>query len=490
MKQRAIILSLILSWVLIACMTPSQMAEQALTEGSYIRAIELSLEALEQDPGDEQALLVLRGSWEQANSRWNARIDELLGSDSLERKEDALRYYADLITIHSLMQEAGRWEWDPDPDQIRIEAQQSRTSIAKAYLYSASALHYTGTMEGSRKAIPLLNKAFDLDPDLKESHSYIYDLALKQATVRLFIFTGPDTEFSLNGIRMIAHMEDLFDREDFIEVVRVPSRYAAPVDDDHGAKDFARGHRADLMLHIEPDTTYSVRLKNDRQTLSTAPWTRETTYLEATGSSELRLVLIDLDDDTVISDTMITVDRSVRSDFRIDAILGPRTSQELFLDGTTAPKQLYVQRAPAQMNPLMLSRGLVSVDGLDLPSWGFDTGAEPAFTDSVNLNSYTTLEDLKGIPALQDHTFLLFDVLEFDDTSDGSRYYQFVYGAYRGAGAEGRISTARYDREIYTQLQAKLGSRQLKESFTNEFLAAFYEKTLGEQVLKATVGLL
>ncbi len=487
---RSIILPLILSGFLISCLTPTQMADQALAEGSYIRAIELSLAALREDPGDGQALLVLSQSWEQANSSWRANITGLLGSDSLERREDALHIYADLITIHTLMQDAGRGEFAPDPDAIRSEAQQVSVRIAKELLNAASALHYTGTRESSQQAIPLLDRAFRLDQGLQDTYSYLYDLALKQATVRLFIFTGPDTEFSLNGIRMIAHMEDLFDREDFVEVVRVPNRYAAPVDDDHGARDFARGHRADLMLHIEPDTTYAVRLKNDRKPLSSAPWYRETTYLEATGRSDLRLVLIDLRDDSIISDSMLTVEQTRRSDFSITAVLGPDSTQKLFLGSMAAPKQLYVQQAPSDTNALLLARDLVSSDGLDLPSWGFETGAAPAFTESFDLSSYTTLADLEGIRALQDHTFLLFDVLQFDDPSDGSRYYQFVYGSYLGADADGRISTSRYDREIYTRLKDKLGSRELKNSFTERFLASFYDRSLAEQIVQAAAVLL
>jgi hypothetical protein len=199
-------------------------------------------------------------------------------------------------------------------------------------------------------------------------------------------------------------------------------------------------------------------------------------------------VLIDLSDDSIISDTSITVEQRQISDLALQAILGPNTTQSLNLTALNGERKLYVQKAPSSVNPMTLAHNLTNLDGLNLPKWGFETGVQPAFTEPMDLSGYTTLSDLNRLSSLSDHTFLLFDLLEFQDT-DGS-YYQFVYGAYLGEGPGGRLATSAYDRKVYTELKAKLNDRNIQNSFTEDFLTQFYEKRIGEEILKATSDLL
>ncbi len=303
------------------------------------------------------------------------------------------------------------------------------------------------------------------------------------------MFTGPDANFRLNGIRVVAHIEDLLDRLEFVEAVRVPQRYAAPVDDDHHAKDWARGHGADVMLHIELDTTYSSGLKTASEPLASVPWTRDTAWLEAEGSSDVRLVLIDLSDDSVISDTTIVSARRQSGDIVLSGIHGTTRQAVLQLGGMSAPRELIVQAAPVGMSSPTLAYHLTRTDGLDLPSWGFETGADPLVGERLDPTSYSTLEGLESFSRITGHDFLLFDVLEFDPYGDGNLTYQYAY-APMGEGADGCLAASVYERELYYGLQEAMESREVQQEFAERFFTTFYETSIGNDVVKAIAPLL
>jgi len=481
-----IMISLIL---LTSCLSMGERAVGELNEGNYLPAARYAFEALKEEPGDPAIRSVLEQSYSLANSEWNALIKQALMQEEPQRQEQALALYDDLIAIHTLFVQNGYTSVSPYPDPQALKGRRDtvQKDIAKLYLNRASELYYRGTRESARQAVPLIRTAFTLDPDLKNRFSYILEMAMEAATVRVFVFTGPDTNFYLNGVEIVAHLEDLLDSREFVEAVRVPARYAAPVDDDHNAKDFARGHGAELMLHIEPSTTYSVKVRKESEPLSIETWNREHTFLEAAGESRVRMVLIDLSDDSLLHDSTIEVTGALTSDVSLHAIKETGT-RRLQLSTMEQPRNLNVHTVPPGITRMNLNSSLLMA-GIDLPDWGFETGIEPFSGKKFDLSSYRSLPELEKLKRLNDHTFLLFDVIEYDPYADTQLSYDFTYGAYLGEGVEGRLATSASERDLYGAIERILTNEESKDALQKRFLETFYRETIAEAVAKASTGL-
>ncbi len=472
-----------------SCLSMSERALGELNSGNYIEAARYAFEALREEPGDTATRTVLEQSYARANSEWSASIEQALAQEQPQRQEQALALYDDLIALHTLFLQNDYTSVNPAPDPYGLQEERDavQKDIAQLYLNIASELYYQGTRESAMQAVPLIRTAFSLDPDLENRFSYLLDNAMKAATIRVFVFTGPDTNFYLNGVEIVAHLEDLLDSREFVEAVRVPARYAAPVDDDHNAKDFARGHGAELMLHIEPSTTYSVQTKQESNSLSIATWDMEHTYLEASGASQVRMVLIDLSDDSVLLDSTIDVSEAMKSGVTLHAVKATGTKR-LQLPAMQQPRDLRFHSVPATVTRSNLNSSLIMA-GVDMPDWGFETGLEPFSVTKFDLSSYRSLAELENLKRINDHTFFLFDVIEYDPYSDGQLSYDYTYGAYLGEGADGRLATSASDRALHQAFEQILTSQESKEILQKRFLETFYRKTIAEAVAKASEGL-
>jgi tetratricopeptide (TPR) repeat protein len=489
MRAKAVFVLVLAVFLLASCVSTTQRAQQALDSGDYRAAIEHSLAALKENASDPEAKAVLASAWNRANAEWRTQTEQLLEAESAQENREALSYFEALISIHEMVSSAGQNSLNPDAASLKAEYEDARKRVADAYRNEGSTLYYKGTIESAREAVGLFETAVSIYPPMENEFGYMLENALEKATVRVFVFFGPDTNFGLNANRMVPHIENLLDEMKFVEAVRVPNRYAAPVDDDHGAKDFARGHRAELMLHIEPDTAYSVQLKNEATPISSVPtWGLESTYLQASGVSNLRIVLIDLSDDSVIEDMRVTAEYSQRSDAVLTAVTGPRRTETIQITGMSAPRSLVIQKAPAGMNHMTLVYNLTNTAGIDLPSWGFETGAEPLTTAPSDLSTISSLGDVENIARLDEHTFFLSDLIEMDQYGDGSLSYQYTYGMYEGPDNEGRIATSVKERNLYERLKSVLTSNQSRNEFSNAFVTRFYETKIGESAVKAISG--
>lgn len=472
-----------------SCLSMSERALGELNEGNYLSASQYAFEALKEEPGDPAIRTVLEQSYSQANTEWKALIEQALTQEEPQRQEQALALYDDLIAIHTLFEQNSYTSVSPAPDSESLKERRAavQKEIAKLYLNRASELYYRGTRESARQAVPMIRTAFSLDPDLENRFTYMLDAAVKKATVRVFVFTGPDTNFYLNGVEIVSHLEDLLDSREFVEAVRVPARYAAPVDDDHNAKDFARGHGAELMLHIEPSTTYSVKVRKESEPLSIDSWNREHTYLESTGTSRVRMVLIDLSDDSMLHDSTVEVTGALTSGVSLHAIK-PTGTKRLQLSTMEQPRNLSVHTVPPGISSMNLTGSLLMA-GIDLPDWGFETGLAPFTIDQIDLSSYRSLSELEKLKRLNDHTFFLFDVIEYEPYSDGQLSYEFTYGAYRGEDTAGRLATSASEIELYGAFERILTNEDSKKELQKRFLETFYRRTIAEAVAEASTGL-
>lgn len=484
-------LALILSTLILvtSCLSMSERALEALNDGNYFAAAQYAFEALKEEPGDPAVRTILDQSYANANREWHASIEQALAQEEPQRQEQALALYDKLIAIHTLYMKNDYTSVSPvpDPEALKERRDAVQKEIAKLYLNQGSSLYYKGTRESARQAVLLIRTAFSLDPDLKTRFTYILDSAVKKATVRVFVFTGPDTNFYLNGVEIVSHLEDLLDSREFVEAVRVPARYAAPVDDDHNAKDFARGHGADLMLHIEPSTTYSVKVRKESESLSIATWEMEHTSLESAGESQVRMVLIDLSNDSVLHDSTINVTGALKSKVTLHSIR-PTGTKRLQLHAMQQPRDLKVHTVPAGVNSMNLNSSLLMA-GIDLPDWGFETGLEPFSVKKIDPSSYGSLPELENLKQLNDHTFFLFDVIEYDPYADSQLSYDYTYGAYLGEDVEGRLATSASERELYQAFERILTSEESKKELQKRFLETFYRQTIAEAVAKASIDL-
>ncbi len=263
---------------------------------------------------------------------------------------------------------------------------------------------------------------------------------------------------------------------------------AAPVNDDHNAKDFARGHGAELMLHIEPATTWSSSLTSTSRPLGIDSWEIEDTSLQSEGSSTLRLVLIDLSDDTVLSDTSIEVSAFLSSDTVLHAV-APTGNTAVQGPGMNAPQNLSVHTVPAGTDRYTLARSLSNA-GVTLPQWGFETGAEPLLNSPEDLRLFTSREDLDDFSRIGEHTFFLFDAIVYDAYGDGNHTYDYTYGQYLAEGFEGRLATSAMERQTYNAMRNILSSPEAKTELEERFMELFYKTYIGDRVAEAVAPLL
>ncbi len=480
--------------VLTSCATPSplEIALDAYSRGDDVQAIQMALEALEEEPGSQEAQQVLSGAWNRAVSRLEAEIAAREFLDSPWEAVKALPYYNQLIALHRMVYNAGKTELNPDPEGVLERGLAAQSRIADVHEREGSVLLSHRTRDTAREALAHFQQVKRLNPE--SDIDWKIARAREFATLKLFIFTGPDTNFFLNSNDMVPAIEAELAKLDLVEIVTVPNRFAAPIGDTHGAEDFARGHGAHMMLHVVPDTVSDVKIIREKRPIHSsvsADWEIETVSLKASASTSFRFVLVDLETDEAIAEDTFTYAQSDDGGFSVSAILHTGRQVTGQLGDMSSSRSILVNPAAPGTNAWELSSELSRYERLDVSS-GFAPGVFPALYstfEQIDISSFQHPSELARIQTLNKHTFWLFDAVEFS-VSSGNNSYTFVYGSYLGDGSDGMMASAAYDRRLYNDIISWMSRRDIRQNMENQFLPSFYTRDAPRAVAGAAAPLL
>lgn len=477
--------------LLSSCASTFEQATMALNTGDYTSAIVKSLESIDKGKDVPEATAVLGDAWQRANNEWTAQIATIEKASTASELAKAIPLYNKLLNIHKLVADAGRTELNPNREAVHQKALETQQRLAGMHFDEASATLALGGRENARKAVSQFRKVKELAPEYT-GIDFVIEQATKQATVKVFVFTGPDTNFALNGVEMIPMVEKQLSSMDYIEIVGPPTRYAAPIGDDHDAKNFARGHKADIMVHFQPVTTWQVDLKKETRpingSVTAAPdWKIEKLFMEASGECEITYLVIDLETEKTLDSGTFTVKDATDFGFSIESILHTGGKAKVQIGNMAKSEVLSKNTLAVGASVNDLATQLRLFEKMDLPNWGFETGIAPArygTFEPIDFTKYSTPDELARIQDLNGHLFFQFELIESRDMigTEVAKGYASPYGEYFGEGFQGRVKTAQFDMNVYNDLQAWMADKKTKDAVQEAFLPKFYTETIPRKV--------
>lgn len=481
--------------LLSSCASTFEQATMAMDTGDYTAAIVKSLESIEKGKDVPEATAVLNTAWQRANSEWSAHIATIEQATTADELAKAIPLYNKLLEIHKLVAEAGRTELKPDREAVLQKALQTQQRLAEMHFDEASATLALGGRENARKAVFQYRRVKELAPDYT-GIDFVIEEATKQATVKVFVFTGPDTNYAMNGVEMIPMVEKQLASLEFIEIVSPPNRYAAPIGDDHDAKNFARGHKADIMLHFEPKTTWKVETQRDARpingSVTAAPdWKIEKLSMVASATCEISYIVVDLETENTLDSGTFTVKDTTDFGFSVQAVLSTGNKEKLQIGNMAKAELLQKNTMATGATSNLLASQLKLFEKMDLPNYGFETGIAPArygTFDPIDFSKYSTPDELARIQDLNGHVFFLFEVIE--SVNNEAKSYSSPYGEYYGEGFAGRVKTAQFDMQVYNDLRVWMTSKKTNKAVQEAFLPKFYTETVPAKVAQKVSGAL
>ena len=477
--------------LLSSCASSFEQAGNALAQGDYTTAITKSLQSIEKGKDVPEAQAVLKDAWQRANTEWNAQIATFEKATTTGELAQASPVYNKLLAIHKMVADAGRTDLKADREAVLQKALETQQRLAGMHFEEASATLALGGRENARKAVLQYRTAKQLSPEYSGIDAAI-EQASKQATVKVFVFTGPDKNPAFNGVEMIAMVEKKLATLDLVQVVGPPSRYAAPIGDDHDAKNFARGHGANIMVHFEPNTSSSIGMNLEKRPINgnvtSAPdWEIETLSMEASGKCEVSYLVIDLETEKTLDSGTFTVEDATDFGFSVQSVLHKGEKARVQIDNMPKAEMLLKNSLAPGADVSSLATQLKIFEKMDMPSYGFETGIAPArygTFEPIDFNKYTTPDQLAKIQDLNGHVFFRFELMEVITNYGGveEKSYASPYGEYFGEGFAGRVKTAQFDRQVYNDLVSWMTSTKTKAAVQDAFFPAFYKETVPSKI--------
>ena len=485
--------------LLSSCASSFEQAGNALAQGDYTTAITKSLQSIEKGKDVPEAQAVLKDAWQQANTEWNAQIATIEKATTANELAKAIPVYNKLLAIHKMVADAGQNSLNPAYESILGKAKQTQQRLAGMHYEEASATLALGGRENARKAVLQYRTVKDLAPEYTGIDSALAQ-ATKQATVKVFVFTGPDKNISFNGVEMIAMVEKKLAALDLVEVVGPPTRYAAPIGDDHDAKNFARGHGANIMVHFEPNTSSSMGLSVEKRPINgnvtSAPdWEIETLSMAASGKCEVSYLVIDLETEKTLDSGTFTVEDATDFGFSVQSVLHKGEKARVQIDNMPKAEWLLKNSLAPEADASALATQLKIFEKMDIPNFGFETGIAPArygTFDPIDFNRYSTPDELAKIQDLNGHVFFRFELIEskYMAGKEEVKSYASPYGEYLGKGFDGRVKTAQFDMQVYQDLVAWMRSKKTMAAINEAFMGKFYKETVPSKIAQKISPLL
>ena len=501
MKKRisGLLVFITLALVLLSsCASAFEQAGNALAQGDYATAIEKSLISIEKGKDIPEAETVLKNAWQRANSEWEAQIATYEKASSPEELSKVIPVYTKLINLHKMVAVAGRSDLNPSADTLQERANQTNLLIADLYVDQALATLELGGRENAKKAVLQFTIAKKLNPEYY-GIDYLIEKATKQATIKVFVFPGPDSNYSFNTMMMVPAVEKLFDDLDFVEVVVPPQHYIASIGDDHDAKNFARGHGADLMVHFELATSMKLSAHEDIRPISSkvteaSDWQVGKSYMLASGTSEIKYIVVDLETEKNIAEGSFVVKDSTDFGFSVSSIRATGNKEKIQFSGMDSARVMLINPLTEGEKLISLANQLKSFEKVNMPNHGFETGISTVgdpISGALDFSVYKSPADLANYKNFNGHTFFLFDAIKyvsytFDDGKKDERYRVIYNGGRFKEGIDGQLDAAKVDRETYAALMQwmKKTAANTDEVTIGTFLGGFYTETVPRKIVE------
>ena len=501
MKQKITGLCVFITLALVllsSCASTFEQAGNALAQGDYTTAIAKSLESIAKGKDTVEAEAVLQEAWKRANSEWEAQIVTLEKGTKAEELSNAIDVYNKLIKIHKMVATAGRANLNPSTDALMERANDTKQRLADLYVNQALAMLELGGRDNAKKAVLQFTIAKKMNPEYYGIDSFI-EKAIKQATIKVFVFPGPESNYSFNVIEMISMVEDQLDALEFVEVVRPPQHYVAPIGDDHDAKNFARGHGADVMVHFQPSTSLKLTAHEDIRPINSkvqvaSNWQVGKSYMVASGTSDVKYILVDLKTEKNIAEGSFVVKDSTDFGFSISSIRHSGKKEKLQFSGMASPQVFLVNTLTQDQYHYYLADQLKSFEKVDLPKFGFDVGMTTARKPMLglpNFDKFKSPAELVREDNINGHTFFLFDAIKYgsETLANGSSVDRYImtYNDFNfGEGTDAKLEAAEFDKQIYTDLMSwmKKIASNTDEATIGTFLGGFYTETVPRKIVE------
>lgn len=496
--KRSILMAMLVSTMVIllsSCTTPLQVAEKALSNGDYGGAVEASIHALDEEPGLLDAHMILGKAWRSANTEWVSAIENLELSEDVWQVDKAMVYYDALVQLHRIVQDAGYTNLNPsaEPESWSKKRATALHTLAGMHVFEGSKLMISGTRDEAKVAVVHYRRAKELNPEYPDIDNKL-EKAKELSLAKIFVFTGPEKDLTLNGNELVRAIEEGLDALEGVEVVRLPNRYATSIADNHTADEIAKGHKANMMLHIEPTTFRTVGIKKELFPMRGVPWERETLILEAFATTDVRYVLINLQNDTVVSEGSFTISDADDGGFEVSAIHHGKDIRSVNLGKQVGWRNLEVNIAPVGESAMGLPAKMKIHDNLTIPDHASETILElPLATygtgGKIDVGEYSHPADLARITDLNKHTFWLFDAIAYDSHGDGQLSYQLVYQRAFEEGLGGSLAAASYEKDLYRSIEAWMHQPNVQREVMDKFFTKFYGSTVPMRIVEKVAHL-
>jgi len=490
MKKRIVVLLMLLALVtslFVSCASTSEKAAKALSQGNYRSAIEQSLKALDEDSGDEDAVVVLNDAWSRANYEWTASIDEFEKSSDPNVIAKSFGKYESLIEIHKIVSTSGRSDITTDVDGLSERFYQTKKRVANLFFDVANKLMLDGTRSKSRDALAYYRYIKKLMPDYPNIGDAI-DEATSTATSKVVLLVkSSDKEYA---DEIVSSVSEQIDSENLIDLVAISDDYDFSSME---AKDFAVSKDANVIIYLGLDVNLDTGLDVTERPVNgrvvAAPnWNVSKYSLLASGSCNVDYKILDLDTDSILKEGNFDVDKSTDFDFSI-SLIGPSDVQTEKLEiGNLTPQNYEVATFSYDSGFSYLPAQLELFEKMDIECDARGNFKyEPMSYDTMDFNQYSTPKDLVN-KSYNGHKVFPFDLVDlaYVDESTSTKFFFSYLGRSYSYEFEDRVRAARIDRENFGNLVNWMKSGKTLKASENLFCK---EILLPQTALKITEDL-
>lgn len=495
-------LVLITMLMFISCASSLELAQKALGDGNYTKAISQSIAALNEDPNSLDAKQVLDTAWKQANQEWMDKITFLKSRNtvtsismdlpdwvkanlteseaSVNDLDEIISLYDKLIQIHILVENANYIYLEPNSKQLMADQNVIKQQLAEIYFtFGKEKL----SLEGRENAKEALNyftavkKLVNNYPNIEE----FYEQAVREATVKLAIIQKEENSKS-DLVQMIKAKYSSNTLIDIVYTSNTTSSYQKAVST-------ANKYDADILIFLDTYTTTSYSIKSVNQAVNynvtgIEDWDVKKTRFVVNGEAEINYMITDLNTNQLLSSDTISLNDGTDFGFSFSYLDAPykNTTTEL----TSASGEKIKIKAPVatvenNVDFFNLEYLLNQYEGFKL------LGNTPAlwrsdyisYVRNLDFDSFTDAKQLSYMDTLNNHTFIPFLLLK----SEMGNYYSYQY-TYYGADNDERKLNFDADMYIYEGLMKQIKSRDFVLNTIDVFLDDFNEKLESKLISK------
>ncbi len=494
MKKRIVgllLLVTLMASLFVSCASTAEKAADSLARGNYRSAISQALEALGDDPGDEDAIVVLNDAWSRANYEWTASIDEFEKSSDPAVIAEAFDKYYNLIEIHKMLDDSGRTDFKTDFAGLTERYNITKKRVANFYFEDGKKLMLYGERSKSRDALAYFKYVKNLMPDYPNI-DVVMDEAKQNATARVVLFVdSSDSEYE---DEIISSISEKIAENDLIDVVATTHDINFSSME---AKDFAFSKDANVMIFLNmkvaTDTKGNAEERPINARITSAPnWKVFKFSLISSGSCNVNYQILDLQSDKILKEGDLDIDDSTDFGFSI-SLIGPLDIETERLQINDLKSQDYeVATYQNDANYENLALQLALFEKMEIKNDASNSlQYEPMSYEEIDFDQYETPKELI-YKSCNDHKVFLFDIIDlaYVEESVSQKYFFSYLGESYSFDPADRVEAARMDRKNFRNLVKWLNSKDTVDSSSNLFWSENLLPKASEKIASELAGVL